>query len=143
MRITTEMIPDDFWRIEFDRKHDRDSPNLPSVAESANCQNFAYSLLKHFGHEISPFRSSNLWEDARETAVVSGELMPLDLLLFNSTPRAWGAHVALYLGDSQAIHLSLKNARAVILPIARFQVLPEYRVLIGAKRLLALANAAH
>lgn len=142
MRITPDMIPDYFWRIEFDRKHDRDSPDLPSIEESANCQNFAYSLLKHFGHEISPFRSSNLWEDTRETVVVRGELMPLDLLMFNATPQAWGAHVALYLGDNQAIHLSLKNAKAVIWPIAKFQTLPEYRVLIGAKRLIALANAA-
>lgn len=135
MNYTADMIPDHFWRIAFDQGHDRDSPLLPGLAESPNCQNFAYALLKHFGHEISPFRSSNLWEDTNETSVVTGELMPLDLLLFNWTPNPWGAHVALYLGDDRAIHLSKKQSTAVIWPFAKFQTLPEYRVFIGAKRL--------
>jgi len=134
--VTADMIPERFWRIAFDQNHDRDSPVLPGLSESPNCQNFAYALINHFGAEISPFRSSNLWEDQAETCVVTGALMPLDLLLFNWTANAWGAHVALFLGNDRAIHLSKKESRAVIWPVAKFQTLPEYRVFIGAKRLL-------
>ncbi|MDQ8732021.1 hypothetical protein [Bradyrhizobium sp. LHD-71] len=136
--VSAEIIPDHFWRIEYDQSHDRDAPLLPSLAESPNCQNFAYALLKHFGCEISPFRSSNLWEDSKETSVVTGALLPLDLLLFNWTSSPWGAHVALHLGGEEAIHLSKKQSTAVVWPISKFQTLPEYRVFIGAKRLRCL-----
>ncbi|UFW92237.1 C40 family peptidase (plasmid) [Bradyrhizobium barranii] len=133
--VSADMIPDHFWRIRYDQKHDRDSPTLPSLSESPNCQNFAYALLKHFGFEVYPFRSSNLWEDTTETCLVSDELRPLDLLLFNRTENAWGAHVALYLGDDQAIHLSKKQSAPVIWSFAQFLELPEYRTFVGAKRL--------
>ena len=104
-------------------------------------QNFAYALLKHFGYEISPFRSSNLWEDTEETVIVTGELRALDLLLFNRTSSPWGAHVALYLGGGKAIHLSKKESTAAIWPFAQFQMLAEYRIFIGAKRLRKFSGA--
>jgi murein DD-endopeptidase / murein LD-carboxypeptidase len=141
MIITADMIPEQFWRIAYDQGHDPDSPVLPPLAESPNCQNFAYALLRHFGHGISAFRSSDLWDDTAETARVDGALRPLDLLLFNRTAKAWGAHVALYLGCDRAIHLSKKQSVAVIWPLRDFQARPEYRVFVGAKRLRALSAA--
>lgn len=140
MTLGPEAIPEHFWRIAFDQNHDRDSPILPSLAQSPNCQNFAYALLKHFGHGISAFRSSDLWEDREETVLVEGEPKALDLLLFNWTPDPWGAHVALCLGGGHAIHLSKKESTAVIWPISDFLKLPEYRVFVGAKRLRKLAG---
>lgn len=133
--ISADTIPEHFWQISYDPDHDPDTPTLPDLSESPNCQNFAYALLKHFGFEISPFRSSNLWEDRSETDVVLGELRPFDLLLFNRTQNPWGAHVALYLGESHAIHLSKKQSGPVIWPLAQFLELAEYRTFIGAKRL--------
>lgn len=106
--ISADMIPEQFWRIRYDPNHDPDTPTLPSISDSPNCQNFAYALLRHFGFEIFPFRSSDLWEDSNETCLVSDELRPLDLLLFNRTQNPWGAHIALYLGGDHAIHLSKK-----------------------------------
>jgi hypothetical protein len=133
--ISADMIPGHFWRIRYDQNHDPNTPALPSISESPNCQNFAYALLKHFGFEMFPFRSSNLWEDSSETCVVSDELRPLDLLLFNRTKNPWGAHVALYLGEDHAIHLSKKQSEPVIWPLDQFLELAEYRTFIGAKRL--------
>ena len=133
--VSADMIPDRFWRIRYDQQHDAHSPTLQSLSESPNCQNFAYALLKHFGFDIYPFRSSNLWEDTTETCWVLGELRPLDLLLFNRTENPWGAHVALYLGDDQAIHLSKKQSAPVIWKFSQFLELPEYQTFIGAKRL--------
>jgi len=137
--IPADAIPERFWQIRYDPNHDPDTSALPGLSVSPNCQNFAYALLKHFGFEISPFRSSNLWEDRTETDVVLGDPRPLDLLLFNRTPNPWGAHIALYLGEDLAIHLSKKQSEPVIWPLAEFLRLAEYRTFIGAKKLRAMA----
>jgi lipoprotein Spr len=78
--ISADAIPPHFWQIRYDPNHDPDAPTLPDISQSPNCQNFAYALLRHFGLEIFPFRSSNLWEDRSETDLVLDELRPLDLL---------------------------------------------------------------
>jgi hypothetical protein len=128
-------IPERFWKVRFDPAHDVDAPILKSFDASPNCQNFAYEILRHFGRSIPQLRSSNLWEDTEHTTVVS-EYQPLDLLLFNRMANPWGAHVALCVGDSEAIHLSKRLGTAVVWPIKKFAERPEYRVLVGAKRTL-------
>jgi hypothetical protein len=138
--ISADMIPEYFWRIRYDQNHDPNTPTLPSISDSPNCQSFVYALLKHFGFEIFPFRSSNLWQDSSQCYVVSDELRPLDLLLFNRTKNPWGAHVALHLGEDHAIHLSKKELVPVIWPLARFIELAEYRTFIGAKRLRTIGD---
>jgi hypothetical protein len=112
--ISEDMIAEHFWRIRYDQNHDPNTPTLPSISESQNCRN----LLKHFGFETFPFRSSNLWEDSSETCVVSDELRPLDLLLFDRTKNPWGAHVALYRGGHHAIHPSKNQSEPAIWPLA-------------------------
>jgi cell wall-associated NlpC family hydrolase len=90
-------------------------------------------LVRHFGRTVPDFRSSELWEDEEHTTRVT-ELEPLDILLFNKTGDAYGAHVAVYLGDDQAIHLSRRCGHPEIWPLTQFLERPEYRVYIGAKR---------
>jgi lipoprotein Spr len=135
MPSIVSQIPQPFWDVRFDQNHDPDTPDLKSIDESPNCQNFAYEILRHFGRSIPNFRSSNLWEDTEHTTVVS-EHQPLDLLLFNRTEKAWGAHVALCVSEGEAIHLSKKLSAPVVWPLSQFAEQPEYRVLIGAKRTL-------
>jgi cell wall-associated NlpC family hydrolase len=106
---------------------------VTDVSAGANCQAFAYAILRHFGRRISDFRSSELWEDVADTERVS-ELEPLDLLLFNATHDARGAHVGLYLGDGDVIHLSRRIARPAIWKLDAFVREPGYEVFIGAKR---------
>jgi hypothetical protein len=112
-------IPERFWQVRYDQAHDPNSPELHPMAQGANCQNFAYELLRHFGRDLPHFRSSNLWEDTEYTAIVK-DPQAFDLLLFNRTEAAWGAHVALHVGDGQAIHLSKKVGSPVVWPLARF-----------------------
>ena len=126
-------IPERFWQVTYDQTHAPNSPVLNPMAEGANCQNFAYELLRHFGRHVPYLRSSNLWEDTEHTTIAD-EPRALDLLLFNRTQKAWGAHVALHVGDGQAIHLSKKIGAPVVWPLARFYHQPEYSVFIGAKR---------
>ncbi|KQN70091.1 NlpC/P60 family protein [Devosia sp. Leaf64] len=106
------------------------------LSTGANCQVFAYAVLKHFGLDLPPLRSSDLWDDTIHTRMVA-ELEPLDLLLFGPTADAYGAHVALYLGKGEAIHLSKAVGTPAIWPIERFVTTERYRVFIGAKRVLA------
>jgi murein DD-endopeptidase / murein LD-carboxypeptidase len=110
---------------------------LPGIAQGlragANCQHFAYELLRYFGLRLPDFRSSELWKDRVYTNQVK-ELRPLDLLLWNKTPEAWGAHVGVYLGDNQAIHLSKAIGVASIWKLEEFQKHNQYACSIGAKR---------
>jgi cell wall-associated NlpC family hydrolase len=98
------------------------------IETGANCQNVAYELLRYFGRQVPLLRSSNLWDDTEHTIVVD-IYQPLDLLLFSRTRNAWGAHVAVYVGNDRAIHLSRRVG-------LQFMEHPEYRVLLGAKRAL-------
>lgn len=107
------------------------------LLRGANCQLFAYALLAANGVDIPDFRSSDLWEDDTVTNTVT-ELAPLDLLLFNSRPKAYGAHVAVYLGRGEAIHLARREGMPQIWPLARFSEDPRYAVFIGAKRVIRL-----
>lgn len=111
----------------------------PQAAEfdpalGANCQLWAYALLRHFGLEVPAFRSSELWEDAAFTEAVQ-EFEPLDLLLFHDTASAWGAHVAVYLGDGLVAHLSRQVGVPEVRPVTEMLQNPKYRVLVGAKRM--------
>jgi cell wall-associated NlpC family hydrolase len=89
--------------------------------------------LRHFGVRVPDFRSSELWHDRAETDLVTTP-EPLDLLLFNRTCDPWGAHVAVYLGEDRAIHLSKEVGLPAIWTLEEFARRPAYRVLVGAKR---------
>jgi cell wall-associated NlpC family hydrolase len=128
-------IPAHFWSVPYDfacfPAHD--------LSQGANCQAFAYALLRHFGHAISDFRSSVLWDDTRETVRVIGPLGPLDLLLFNPTADPYGAHVGVYLGEGRVIHLAKRVGRPAVWPLERFARERGYEILIGAKRVMSAA----
>lgn len=132
-------IPSHFFNYRYDGKY---YPGANLVQESgeifkANCQVFVYDILEHFGYPLPPLRSSDLWEDTIYTKVVQRyELETLDLLLWNRTDKAWGAHVGLYTGDGIALHLSKKEIKPVFWELEVFETKPEYRVFVGAKRVL-------
>lgn len=129
------MIPDHFFGIPYlganypGAKFEGDPP------KGMNCQVFAYTILKHFGWSIPDFRSSDLWEDKTYTKVVT-DFETLDLLLWNRTNKAWGAHVGLYLGEGKAIHLSKEHGWARIEDLDTLKSYERYQVFVGAKRLL-------
>jgi murein DD-endopeptidase / murein LD-carboxypeptidase len=107
--------------------------NTNGLEKGANCQHFAYELLRHFSLILPGFRSSELWADTEYTDKVF-ELKPLDLLLWNKSAEAWGAHVGVYVGDSQVIHLSKTLGIPVLWALEDFQKHERYKYFIGAKR---------
>lgn len=136
-------IPDEFWTVRYDGT--RYPGASEGVWEGANCQVFAYALLRHFGLEPPPFRSSELWNDALYTTRIAATvkaLEPLDLLLFNKTDDAYGAHMGVYVGDGSAVHLSRRVGVPAVWKLAKFAGHPEYRCWLGAKRVNVLAPEA-
>jgi cell wall-associated NlpC family hydrolase len=130
-------IPDSFWVVKYNGGNFPRESGAYRLTDGANCQVFAYAILQHFGITIPPLRSSELWSDTKFTQRVS-VFCPLDLILFNRTEAAWGAHVALFVGDNKAIHLSASEGRPVIWRLEDFALREEYAVLLGGKRALSL-----
>lgn len=105
----------------------------PELEAGANCQLFAYAVLAHFGLAAPPLRSSELWADtAHSTRVDSPE--PLDLVLVNATEEPWGAHVGVWAGDGQVLHLCAEIGRPAVWHRADFADRERYSTLIGFKR---------
>lgn len=107
----------------------------PDPAAGGNCQLFAYEVLRHFGLDPAALRSSELWDDT-ESSVRVKDVEPLDLLLFNSSPRAYGAHVAVAAGEDAALHLCAEVGHPALWRRADFAQRERYRVLLGAKRVI-------
>jgi lipoprotein Spr len=126
-------IPSRFFRLRYDGARYPGAAGARGLGAGANCQRFAYEILRHFGREIPDFRSCELWNDTRFTRRVR-RTRPLDLLLFNRTRRAWGAHVAVYLGSGRAIHLCKAMGRPAVWSLDEFAACDRYGVFLGAKR---------
>lgn len=124
-------IPAQFWEVPYNAQ--RVPAAGSGLAGGANCQHFAYELLRRFGRTVEDLRSSELWASVASQRV-EAPFEPLDLLLFNSGEDAYGAHVAVFAGEGTAIHLSKRLGRPAVWRIEQFLELPEYRVLIGGKR---------
>jgi hypothetical protein len=126
-------VPPEFRCIPYDAaRHPRSAAF--AFGKGANCQLWAYALLKHIGLQVPPLRSSELWDDTEYSDFVE-RLEPLDLMLFNATASAWGAHVAVYLGDDAVAHLSRHIGLPEVCAIGQLLRTPKYRVLVGVKRI--------
>ena len=126
-------IPEHFMAVRYDGLRYPGAPGVSGVASGANCQQFAYELLRHFGFVVPDLRSSDLWEDTQHTSRVE-KLEPFDLLLFSPDGQSYGAHVGVYLGEDKVIHLSKAAGIAELRDLAWFRNTPRYRVLLGGKR---------
>ncbi|MEU7410025.1 MULTISPECIES: hydrolase [Streptomyces] len=113
--------------------------DLPGLERGANCQLFAYEVLRHFGLAVPALRSSELWADTQSTARVP-VAQPLDLMLFNATDDAYGAHVGVMVGEGRVLHLCAEAGRPAVWGMTEFATRRRYRVLIGIKRVLGTAQ---
>lgn len=134
-------IPAAFWTVAYDGARYPGASGVKGLAGGANCQQFAYELLRSNGFVIGDLRSSELWADTAYTGRVTAALAPADLLLFNRTADPFGAHVAVYLGEDRAVHLSKQVGKPVIWSLSDFSG-PLYACFIGAKRPLRRSASA-
>lgn len=133
MQASEIRIPDAFWGVTYNGAHYPGAPGVEGLQGGANCQQFAYELLRHNGFRIGNLRSSELWADTADTALVTDALAPGDLLLFNRAADPWGAHVAVSLGEGLAVHLAKQVGRPAIWALHDFTA-PLYACFLGAKR---------
>ncbi|UWU23575.1 hypothetical protein N2601_25300 (plasmid) [Rhizobium sp. CB3060] len=125
-------IPESFWHVAYNADHYPGAPGMMGVDGGANCQQYAYSILRHFGFSIPDFRSSDLWADQTFTRV-SPVMVPLGLILVHSKPTSFGAHVGLCLGGGLILHLSRSIGVPAIETLEELRNRHEYRYLIGIK----------
>jgi hypothetical protein len=132
-------LPAAFWDVPYAGSR-IPGPGVPVGADApvggANCQLYAYAVLRHFGLAPPPLRSSELWHDADSTVRVP-RARPLDLLLYNATRDPYGAHVGVWAGDDAVLHLCAEVGRPAVWSPADFAGRERYRVPVGVKRVLA------
>ncbi len=88
-------IPERFNKVKYCSAKIPGVDNEADLTLGANCQVFAYALLRHFGLNPPPLRSSELWSDTQFTKNVS-EFEALDIMMYNNKDQAYGAHVGVY-----------------------------------------------
>jgi len=132
-------IPERFRDVRYNADHFPGAPDSNGVEGGANCQQYAFSLLRHYGFEIPNLRSSEVWSDTEHTRV-SEHLTPFDLVLVHNKPESFGAHIGLGIGDGLILHLSRKIDAPAIETITEMQARDEYRYLIGFKTVLVHNN---
>lgn len=129
-------LPAGFWVVRYVGARYPGSQAVvehPGITDGANCQLFAYEVLRYFGLEVPALRSSELWADTETTTCVSAA-RPLDLILFNATSDAWGAHVGVWVGADQVLHLSSEVGCPAVWRMNDFAARDRYRTVIGIKR---------
>jgi len=128
-------VPEIFWDVRYNAEHFPGAPGVRGVDGGANCQQFAYTLLRHFGFVIPDFRSSELWDDGLHTRV-SANPARFDLVLVHKRPESYGAHVGIYVGDDLVLHLSRQIDAPVVEKLNDLQSQERYHHLIGFKTVL-------
>ncbi|MEV8037995.1 hydrolase [Streptomyces sp. NPDC002742] len=137
-------LPAAFWTVPYVGSRFPGAPevaDLPGLEEGANCQLFACEVLRHFSLVPPDLRSSELWADTQATVRVS-VAQPLDLVLFNATDDAYGAHVGVWVNEGRVLHLCAEIGRPVVWEMTEFAKRHRYRVLIGIKRVVNRAQDA-
>ena len=131
-------LPDSFWEVRYVGARYPGSPAVlarPGLADGANCQLFAYEVLRHFGYDPPDLRSSELWDDTAATQQVAVP-RALDLVLVNSSKDAWGAHVGVWVDEDQVLHLCAEAGKPALWTLGMFAARPSYRELVGYKRVI-------
>lgn len=138
MSTVLAALPPEFLQVRFsERMIPGREPDL-GLTEGSNCQRYAYAVLRHFGLSVPDLRSSELWADEELLTIVSGDPQPLDLVLFAASPDPWGAHVGVYLGGPEVLHLCKEVGVPVVWDFKDFAERERYRSLIGFKRVRTL-----
>lgn len=112
-------------------------PGVTGAADlngGANCQSYAFAMLRLFGVAIPPHRSSELFVDPNLAHVSVSDATTLDLVLFSDYEEAWGAHVALCLNSSELVHLSADVGRPSIWTWTDFAVRMRYSTVVAVLR---------
>ena len=130
------IIPEAFFDVQYKSARIPGVESQSDLSLGANCQVFAYAILKENGLQVPNDRSSELWSDTNYSRVVT-DFKPLDLMLYSVSGDSYGAHVAVYIGNGEVIHLSFQNGKPERIPHKTLMMNEKYRCFVGAKRVLS------
>lgn len=128
-------IPNWIMDIKYNSKIFPNWKKHDFIKNWANCQVYAYELLRFNWKIVPDLRSSELWKDT-EYSVEVIDYKPLDLLFFNNTNKSWWAHVGLYIWNNKVLHNTNKIWKPVIWGLDFFGKYDEYRILLWGKRFI-------
>jgi len=131
--------PAGLWDVPYVGSAIPGTTDPASWTDGSNCQRFAYGLLGLFGLGCPPLRSSDLWDDTAAT-IRAEEPRPLDLVLFNSGQRSYGAHVGVWMAPDEILHLCAEVGRPTVWPDLEFSKRDRYSTLIGYKRVIRTSD---
>lgn len=126
-------LPSEFFDVAYESTRIPGCLDQSNLRLGANCQVYAYEVLRYFKRFVPNDRSSELWEDESYSKAVEN-LEPLDLMLYNSTPESYGAHIGIYAGEGMVLHLSQYNGVPKYEKHRDLLKRKKYRYFIGAKR---------
>ncbi len=127
-------IPNRFTKVKYVSSRIPGVDNESDLTLGANCQLFAYNLLRYFGLKPPCLRSSELWADSTFSEAVT-DFKPLDIMMYNDSPDSYGAHVGVYVGDGLVYHLSSANGIPKFESHSELFQQSKYCLFIGAKRI--------
>ncbi|ELA9461226.1 hydrolase [Vibrio alginolyticus] len=127
-------IPDRFKNVRYVSSRIPGCKDDSDLTLGANCQVFAYNLLRDFGLNPPNYRSSELWDDSEFSEVVI-EFKPLDIMMYNDSTDSYGAHVGVYVGNGLVYHLSLSNGVPMFERHLDLLQQSKYQFFMGAKRI--------
>jgi hypothetical protein len=126
--------PEKIWSIPYSPLASPSETGAVSWFDGSNCQRFAYEILKLFGLNCPPLRSSNLWREEGATAIVVRP-EPLDLVFFGAGSNPYGAHIGVWMASDEVLHLCKEIGIPSVWPMAEFAKRPRYKTVIGFKRI--------
>ncbi len=126
-------LPPHFMDVRYDAARIPGCDRPHDLSLGANCQVFAYEVLRQFGWVMPDLRSSELWTDRGFLRTVTEPSM-LDLMFYNATQAAYGAHLGVFAGNGMVLHLSHANGRPRYETHADLMSQPAYTCFLGARR---------
>jgi hypothetical protein len=103
------------------------------VKDGANCQVFAYEILKFNWKKVPDLRSSEMWADNKISFEVH-DFEKLDLIFFNNSTESYWAHVWLYIWNNKVIHNTNKTWWVEIWDLEEFRKYEDYQFILWWKR---------
>jgi len=127
-------LPAVFHEVRYAGERHPGAVAIDALAGGANCQLYAYAVLRHHGFLIPPVRSSELWSDVSSTQHVLAPYRLFDLLLVSDTAEAHGAHVGVFVSSDEVLHLCREVGVPAVWPLADFARRERYATIVGVKR---------
>lgn len=130
-------LPPAFHAVPYVGERHPGAVAADAIEDGANCQLYAYAVLRHHGISIPPVRSRELWLDHSSASRAAEPYRPFDLLLVNDTASAYGAHVGVFVSSDEVLHLCREVGVPTVWRLGDFARRERYATIVGVKRLLA------